>query len=106
MAKYLAQATYTTEGMAGLLKYGGTKRREAVEELAESLGGKLEAFYYAFGDNDVYVIFDLPDNVTGATASMVINASGAARVKMVVLLTPDEIDQVTEKTATYFPPSQ
>lgn len=106
MPKYLAQATYTNEGMQGLLKYGGTKRREAVEELAESLGGKVEAFYYALGDHDVFVIFDLPDTVSVITASMVVNASGAARVKMTVLLSPDEIDQATQKTVTYFPPGK
>lgn len=106
MTRYLAQASYTPEGMSGLLQYGGTKRREAVGELAESLGGTVEAYYYAFGEKDVFVIFNLPDNISAATASMVINASGAARVKMSVLLTPEEIDQVTEKTATYFPPGE
>jgi uncharacterized protein with GYD domain len=106
MPKYLAQASYTVEGMQGLLKYGGTKRREAVEELAESLGGKVETFYYALGEYDVFVIFELPDKVSITTASMVVNASGAARVKMTVLLTPDEIDQATQKTVSYFPPGQ
>lgn len=104
MPKYLAQASYTAEGMKGLFEYGGTKRREAVGELAESLGGTVEAFYYAFGDDDVFVIFDLPDNVNASTATMVVNASGAARVKMTVLLTPEEIDQATKKSVTYFPP--
>lgn len=106
MPKYLAQATYTMEGMQGLLKYGGSKRREAVEELAESLGGKVEAFYYALGDADVFVIFDLPDKVCVTTASMVVNASGASRVKMTVLLTPEEVDEATKRTVTYFPPMQ
>jgi uncharacterized protein with GYD domain len=106
MTKYLAQASYTPEGMKGLLQYGGSKRREAVDELAESLGGKVEAYYYAFGENDVFVIFDLPNHISAATASMVVNSSGAARVKMAVLLTPEDVDEVTEKTATYFPPGQ
>lgn len=106
MPKYLAQATYTVEGMQGLLKYGGTKRREAVEELAESLGGKVETFYYALGDSDVFVIFDLPDKVSVTTASMVVNASGASRVKITVLLTPEEVDEATKKTVTYYPPQQ
>ena len=86
MPKYLAQATYSMEG------------------LAESLGGKVEAFYYAMGDHDVFVVFDLPDKVSITTASMVINASGASRVKMTVLLTPEEIDEASKKSVTYFPP--
>lgn len=105
MPKYLAQATYTVEGMQGLFKYGGTKRREAVEELADSLGGRVEAFYYALGDSDVFVIFDLPDIVSVTTASMVVNASGASRVKMTVLLTPEEIDEASRRSVTYFPPA-
>jgi uncharacterized protein with GYD domain len=106
MPKYLAQATYTVEGMKGLFQYGGTKRREAVAELAESLGGKMDAFYYALGDYDVFVVFDFPDNISVTTASMVVNASGASRVKMTVLLTPEEIDQATQRSVTYFPPGQ
>ena len=80
------------------------KRREAVEQLAKSLGGTVEAFYYAFGDDDLFVIFDLPDNVSATIGSMVVNASGAAKAKMTVLLTPEEIDRATKKSVDYFPP--
>jgi uncharacterized protein with GYD domain len=106
MPKYLAHASYTVEGLKGLLKDGGTKRREAVERLAKSLGGTVEAFYYAFGDDDLFVIFDLPDNVSATIGSMVVNASGAAKAKMTVLLTPEEIDQATKKSVDYLPPGQ
>ena len=106
MPKYLTQASYTAEGLKGLLKDGGTKRREAVEQLAKSLGGTVEAFYYAFGDDDIFVIFDLPDNVSATIGSMVVNASGAAKAKMTVLLTPEEIDQATKKSVDYLPPGQ
>ena len=63
MAKYLAKASYTQQGLQGLLKDGGTKRRQVVEKLAASVGGKMEAFYFAFGDTDLYAIMDAPDNV-------------------------------------------
>jgi len=106
MPKYLTRASYSVEGLKGLLKDGGTKRREAVEQLAKSLGGTVEAFYYAFGDDDVIVIFDLPDNVSATIGSMVVNASGAATAKMTVLLTPEEIDQATKKSVDYIPPGQ
>ena len=56
MPKYLTVASYTAQGAKGLLKEGGTARRAAVEELMKNLGGRLEAFYFAFGDNDAYVI--------------------------------------------------
>ena len=106
MPRYLAHASYTVEGLKGLLKDGGTKRREVVEQLAKSLGGTVEAFYYAFGDDDLFVIFDLPDNVSATTASLVVNASGAATVKITVLLTPEEVDQATKKSVDYLPPGQ
>jgi uncharacterized protein with GYD domain len=106
MPKYLAHASYTAEGLKGLLKDGGSKRREAVEQLAKSLGGTMEAFYYAFGDDDLFVIFDLPDNVSATTASLVVNASGAVNAKVTVLITPEEVDQATKKSVDYLPPGQ
>ncbi len=106
MPKYLAHASYTVEGLKGLLKDGGSKRREVVEQLAEGLGGTLEAFYYAFGDDDVFAIMDLPDNVSATAASLIINAAGAAKVKITVLLTPGEVDQATKTSVDYRPPGQ
>jgi uncharacterized protein with GYD domain len=106
MPKYLIQGSYTTDGLKGLLKEGGTKRREVVEQLLKSLGGTVEAFYFAFGDNDVYVISDLPDNVSQAAVMLTVNASGAAKAKTTVLLTPEEVDQATQITVNYRPPGQ
>lgn len=106
MSKYLYQASYTAEGLKGLLKEGGSKRRAAVEELARSLGAKVEAFYYALGDSDVIVIIDAPDNVSAAAASLVIKASGAAHLDTTVLLTPEEMDNATKKSVSYRPPGR
>ena len=104
MAKYLIAASYTAEGAKGLLKDGGTKRRQAAEQAIKSAGGKLEAFYFAFGENDAYVIVDAPDHATIAAASVAINASGAVHSKTVVLLTAEEIDQATKKNVAYRAP--
>ena len=104
MAKYLVMASYTAEGAKGLLKDGGTKRRQAAEQAIKSAGGKLEAFYFAFGDSDAFVVIDAPDHASVAAASLAINASGAVRSRTVVLLTPEEIDQATKKRTTYTPP--
>ncbi|MGD8647373.1 MAG: GYD domain-containing protein, partial [Desulfobacterales bacterium] len=87
MPKYLAHVSYTVDGLKGLLQDGGTKRREVVVKLAESLGGKLETFYYALGEDDLFAIFEYPDNVSATSASLIVNASGAATVKMTALLT-------------------
>ena len=78
MAKFLWQVSYTTQGVQGVVKEGGSSRRAMVNDLVAGLGGTLEAFYYAFGDDDVYVIADLPDNVTAAAVSLAVGASGGA----------------------------
>ena len=106
MPKYLVQASYTPEGTKGLLKDGGTKRRSAVEQMVSGLGGKLEAFYYAFGDADAYVIVEAPDNVSAAAVSLAVNASGAVSLKTIPLLTPEEIDQAAKRSVTYRLPGQ
>jgi uncharacterized protein with GYD domain len=104
MAKYLFEGRYNAEGIKGVLKEGGTGRRAAIETALKTLGGKIEAMYYAFGDTDVYVIVDVPDNVTAAALAMGISAGGAVGVKTTVLLTLDEIDQAGKKTMSYRAP--
>ncbi len=105
MAKFLLSASYTPEGVRGVVQEGGSSRRTAVEQVVGALGGTLEAFYFAFGDQDVYLIADFPDNVTATSFSLAVNASGALRGKVVaVLLTPEEVDEATRKTADYRPP--
>jgi uncharacterized protein with GYD domain len=106
MPKYLVQAKYVGEGVKGLLKEGGSSRRAAVEKAYASVGGRIEAFYYAFGDTDVFIIGDLPDNISAAALSLTVNAAGAASAKVTVLLTAEEIDAATKKTPNYRPPGQ
>ena len=106
MAKYLLQGSYTAEGSKGLLKDGGSKRRAAAKTLVESLGGKIECLYFAFGETDVLAIVDMPDSASAAAASLTIGASGGLTGKLTVLLTPEEIDQAAKKSATYTPPGR
>jgi len=106
MPKYMIQASYVGDGLKGLLKEGGTKRRETVAKVIEGMGGKLESLYYAFGDYDVVGIAEMPDNISSAAFSLTVNASGAIKAKTTVLLTPEEIDQVAEKTVEFRPPGQ
>ena len=104
MPKYLFEASYTQEGAKGLIKGGGSKRRAAIEAMAKELGGKVEAFYFAYGDTDALVIIDLPDSVSATAVSLNVGASGAARVKTTVLITPEEVDQAVKKTVHYRAP--
>jgi len=106
MPKYLFHASYTEEGLKGLFKEGGSSRRDAVAQAIKGLGGTLEAFYYAFGDTDVFAIADLPDNVSTTAFALIINAAGTAKVKTTVLITPKEVDQAVKKGVDYRPPGQ
>jgi uncharacterized protein with GYD domain len=101
MPKYMIHASYTVDGIKGVLKEGGTSRRAAVEAAIKGVGGKLEAFYFAFGEHDVVGIVDGPDNVTAAAFSMAVAASGTVRSRTIVLLTPEEIDQASKKTVSF-----
>ncbi len=106
MPKYLVQGNYVGDGIKGLLKEGGSGRRAAVEQLARSMGGTVEGLYYAFGESDVYLIVDMPDNASMAAVALVANASGAVTVKTTVLMTPEEIDEAVQKTPDYRAPGQ
>jgi uncharacterized protein with GYD domain len=101
MAKYLIQGNYTTEGIKGVLKEGGTGRKEAVSAALKGLGGRIESMYYAFGETDVYVIVEAPDNVTAAALAMGVAATGTVGIKTTVLLSIEEVDQATKKTLAF-----
>ena len=104
MPKYLFEASYTLEGAKGLIKDGGSKRRAAVEAVTKSLGGRVEAFYFAYGETDAFVIVDLPDSVSATAVALTVGASGAVRLKTTVLITPEEVDQAVKKTVAYHAP--
>lgn len=105
MPKYLIQASYTAEGTKGLLREGGTDRRRAVDEAVASLGGTVEAMYFAFGEDDTVIIVDFPDAISMAAVSMMVTASGSLRTRATPLLTVEEIDEATGRQATFRPPS-
>jgi len=69
-----------------------------------SVGGSLEAFYFAFGDNDFYIIVDLPDNVSTTAVSFSGNVSGTFSIKTIVLLTPEEGDDAIKKSVDFRQP--
>jgi uncharacterized protein with GYD domain len=102
--KFLVHANYTPTGLQGVLRGGGSARRDAIDKMITDAGGQMEAFYFAFGDDDAYVVVDLPDNSTAAAVSMMVSASGAAVSHVTVLLTPEEVDQATHMSVEYRPP--
>src|SRR5205814_2505530 len=108
MPKYLIQGSYSEQGLKGVLQEGGSKRREADEQSIKGVGGRLEAYYYAFGSDDFVVIADLPSNVDAAALSLAVNASGAVQSRITVLITPEETDQAAKKmkTVKYRPPGK
>jgi len=107
MGRYLFQGSYSTDGIKGVLKEGGSARKAAIDAAVNAMGGHVEAYYFGFGDTDVYVIVDGIDNETAAALSMGIAATGAVHgVKTTVLLTPEDIDKAAKKTLSYRAPGR
>src|SRR5919198_5526035 len=104
MPKYLFQASYTPQGIAGIRAQGGSSRREAVAATAEGLGGSVESFYFPFGESDVFTVLDLPDNEAATAIALTVNASGAVTLKTTVLLTPEDVDAAAQRSVDYRPP--
>jgi uncharacterized protein with GYD domain len=104
MPKYLWQVSYTAQGAQGLQKEGGSARRAVVQRLIEQAGGKLEAFYYALGESDLYIIADVPDVDTVVAVSVAVNAAGGARLSTVPLLSPEQLDGALKRAVDYRPP--
>ena len=92
MPKFMFQGSYTPSGAAGLMKEGGSGRARETESLVQGLGGKVEAYYFAFGEVDFVLIADLPDDASAVAASLTAGSSGAIKVTTTRLLTPSDID--------------
>ncbi len=104
MPKYLITAQYSPEGVEGVKSKGGSSRRDAVAATVEGLGGKLESFYFGFGDDDAFVTVDMPDNEAVAAVALTVNAAGGASINTKVLLTPEEVDEAAKRSVDYTPP--
>ncbi len=106
MAKYLVIANYEAEGIKGVLKSGGTARRDAVAKAVAGVGGTVESFHYAFGEDDCYVVVDIPGNAAAASLAMTVTATGLVGCRVVVLLTPAEIDEAAKLHVDYLAPGK
>ena len=104
MARYMFIARYTSTGAKGLVTAGGSARRSAIEKMATGLGGRMETFDFAFGEDDVYIIAELPDNKAAAAVALAVNSTGHTSVRTVVLMTPEDVDAAATQTVNYSPP--
>ena len=105
MPKYLFQGSYSQQGISGVMKEGGSARADAARALAESVGGTVESYYFAFGGNDFYAIGDLPDHAAAIAVAATAGASGAfSHFETIVLVTPEEADAAVDRAVSYRPP--
>ena len=107
MPLYLGRFKYTSDAMKALISQP-QDRSAAAREVAESLGGKLLGFWYAFGEFDGVFLMEAPDNASAAALAMAVGAGGAlSEVETTVLLDMDEAQDAMRKAAaaTYRPPS-
>ena len=104
MPKYLFIGQYTAEGAKGVIKDGGSKRRQVAEKVMQSVGGSVESYYFGFGSDDFYIIADLPDHAAAAAASLTVGASGTIGVRTIVLLTPEDLDDAARRSVEFSPP--
>jgi uncharacterized protein with GYD domain len=104
MTKYLVKGNYVGDGVAGLLREGGSSRRDAARAAIESVGGSLESMYYAFGDVDVYGVCEFPDEASATAFSLLVNSSGAVALSLTPLMSPEDVDAASSKAGTYRAP--
>ena len=104
MPKFLIEASYTLDGVKGLRNAGGTSRRDAIAHALETVGGTLEHFSFAFGDKDVVLIADLPDNAAAAAVALTVNSAGGATTRMTPLISAQEVDEAAKRSVDYRPP--
>jgi uncharacterized protein with GYD domain len=106
MPRFMIIGKYAAEGARGLMSAGGSARRAAVEKAVSGLGGRIETFDFAFGDDDIYTIVDMPDSESIAALALTVGGSGAVHVRTVVLITPDQLDSASRLSPDYMAPGQ
>jgi uncharacterized protein with GYD domain len=105
MAKYMIKASYSVEGIKGVMAKGGTARKDAIEKLVAGVGGSAESLYFAFGGDDVYVIVDAPSNEAMVAVAGAVGSTGAlSDYETIVLLTADQVDAAANMSVDYTPP--
>jgi uncharacterized protein with GYD domain len=100
MSSYLVQVSYSVEALASLIE-NPQNRTEAVRKSVKKLGGKLVGLWLSFGDSDVVVIVEMPDNISAAALALSVGGSGTARsIKTTPLLSVEEGLAALEKAGS------
>ena len=101
MPKYLMFASYSTEGVKGVQRDRASGRRDAVIKALAAAGARLEQMYFTFGDDDVAMVVDAPDNASIMAVSVAAGASGLCRMRTLPLISIDEADRAIDAHLTY-----
>ncbi len=105
MAKYMIKASYSPDGLKGVMAKGGSARAEAIEKLAAGVGGSVDGVYFSFGSDDLFAIVEAPSHEAMAAIAGTVGQTGAlSKYETVVLLTPSQIDDAANMTVDYSPP--
>ena len=104
MSKYLLTANYTIEGLKGVREKGAKSRADVVGEMIRGVGGTMESFHFAFGDTDVFIVADLPDDESAAAIALNVSSAGGATTSIVKLLTVEQADAALGISVAYTPP--
>ena len=107
MPLYLSRFRYTPETWARLISKP-EDRRKAAQTYIESVGGKLQGFWYAFGTHDGYTLWEAPDNVSMAAVALAIGGGGAlSSIETTVLMSVDDTMDALRKAGEvqYRPPA-
>ena len=107
MSKFMYSGSYTKKGVKGLLEEGGTARRDETKRMVESLGGKVEAYYWCYGKEDFVAIMDFPDHTTVTGMALNSAASGTFTGNLTPLISVEEMDEMVKvKLSDYRLPGQ
>lgn len=104
--KFLLHAKFNAKGVTGLLKSGGTARRQVAHKMITDLGGKLESLYFTLNTDEAFAVFELPDELSAAAISLNVEATGMAGINLIQLFTPYDIDAAAGIIVDYRPPGQ
>lgn len=104
MPKYMYIGSYTAQGAKGTLAQGGSARRAAARKSIESVGGTLESYYFGFGKDDFYVIYEAPSAAAAAALALTAGGSGGLSARTIPLITAEEIDEASKIHPDYSPP--
>jgi uncharacterized protein with GYD domain len=104
--RYLFSAAFTIDGMKNLQKQSPTAFKAGVAKFFESVGGKLESWYFDYGESTAYGFVDYPDEMAAATAQASVNAAGFARVTYRPVLSAEDADKAFARSAATRPPQQ